>query len=273
MTDQYAVFGSPLKHTKSPRIHQAFAAATAQAVSYVAIEPPPDGFTEAALSFRARGGKGINITAPFKLEAYAMATVREQRASLAGASNALKFDGSDIIAENFDGVGLVRDIRVNLESEIEGRRVLLMGAGGAARGAILTILECQPSKLMVANRTVSKAEALRELFRPYGKIEALGYPDLGNRAFDIVINATSASLFGEVPVVSSTVFGSGCLVYELVYGKGLTPFLSFAKASGVTRLSDGGGMLVEQAAEAFAWWRGIRPPTKEMIKDIRIPLI
>lgn len=273
MMDQYAVFGSPLKQTKSPRIHLAFAAVTGQEISYVAIEPALDGFTEAALDFRSRGGKGINITAPFKLEAFAMATICEQRAALAGASNALKFDGNDIIAENFDGVGLVRDIRVNLEREIRGRRVLLMGAGGAARGAILTLLEHQPSELVVANRTISKAEALRELFQPYGNIEALGYPDLGNRSFDIVINATSASLFAEVPAVAATIFGPNCLVYELVYGKGLTPFLRFAKASGATRLSDGGGMLVEQAAEAFAWWRGVRPETRAMIEDIRVPLV
>lgn len=272
MTDQYAVFGSPLKQTKSPRIHQAFAAATGQEISYVAIEPSLDGFMRAALDFRLRGGKGINITAPFKLEAFAMATVREQRASLAGASNALKFDGENIIAENFDGVGLVRDICVNLESEIQGRRVLLMGAGGAARGAILTILDRQPCELVVANRTVSKAHTLRELFRPHGDVKALGYPDIGNRSFDIVINATSASLFGEVPTVAGTIFGEDCLVYELVYGKGLTPFLAFARACGVARLSDGGGMLVEQAAETFAWWRGVRPQTRSMIKEIRVPL-
>lgn len=272
MTDLYAVFGNPLSHTKSPLIHTEFAAQTGQDLNYIAIETPLDGFAAGVAAFRARGGKGINITAPFKLEAFALATERRQRAELAGAANALQFNGDQIIAENYDGVGLVRDIQHNLCVLMRGKRVLMLGAGGAARGAALPIIEAGPAEFTIINRTVPKAHALREQFSPFGKIVSGGYADLGPGVYDIVINATSASLRGELPPITEEVFAQAGLAYELVYGKGLTPFLRMARRGGVDRLADEVGLLVEQAAEAFAWWRGVRPPTRSMIDKMTIPL-
>jgi shikimate dehydrogenase len=273
MTDHYAVIGNPIGHTKSPLIHTTFAQQTAQDLVYTAIEAPLDGFKASAETFRASGGRGMNVTAPFKLDALSWATVRQQRAALAGASNALKFENDQIVAENFDGVGLVNDIQRNLGFEIRGRRVLLMGAGGAARGAALPILEQRPAELVIVNRTMSRAVALRDQSSQYGHVVAAGYPGVVGNAFDVVLNATSASLRGELPPIDESVFGKDCLAYEFVYGKGLTPFLSLAKRAGVNRLADGVGMLVEQAAEAFFWWRGVRPDTRSMIERIKVPFI
>ncbi len=273
MTDLYAVLGNPLGHTKSPLIHAAFAAQTGQDLTYLAVEAPLDGFAADVAAFRARGGKGINITAPFKVEAFALATERRQRALFAGAANALKFEGESIIAENFDGVGLVRDIQHNLCVPIRGRRILLLGAGGAARGVTLPILEAEPAELTIINRTVSKAHALRRQFSSCGRIVSGGYADLGPGTFDLVINATSASLRGELPPIADAIFTRAGLAYDFVYGKGLTPFLRKAGQAGVDRLADGVGMLVEQAAEAFEWWRGVRPATGSMIGKITVPLV
>ncbi len=272
MTDRYALLGHPLGHTKSPRIHAEFARATGQDLTYEAIEAPLDGFKAAVDAFRAAGGRGINVTLPFKLEAFAYATDRMERARLAGAANCMKFEGDKAIAENFDGVGLVNDIQRNLGFAIRGRRVLLMGAGGAARGALMPLLENRPALLVVANRTVPKAKALGEQFAPYGTLVTGGYPELAGQTFDIVLNATSASLRGELPPVPSSAFARECLAYDLVYGKGLTPFLRVARDAGAGRLADGVGMLVEQAAEAFVWWRGVRPDTRSMIEQISVPL-
>lgn len=272
MTDRYALFGNPAKHSKSPQIHGAYARETAQDLIYEAIEAPTDGFAAAVQAFRDGGGRGANVTMPFKLEAFALATDRSERASRAGAVNALKFEGDRILAENFDGVGLVNDIERNLGFPLVGKRVLLMGAGGAARGALLPILEQRPAKLVLVNRTVAKATALRDEFAQSGNLVAVGYANLGNQAFDIVINATSASMRGELPPVARSAFAPGCLAYDLVYGKGLTPFLALAREAGAGRLADGVGMLVEQAAEAFYWWRGVRPQTRTMIDALSVPL-
>ncbi len=274
MTDHYAVIGNPISHTKSPFIHSAYAGQTGQDLTYSVIEGPLDGFREAAEAFRAAGGCGMNVTAPFKLDAFAYASNLSEQARLAGAVNALKFEDGKVYANNFDGIGLVRDIVHNLGFPICGKRVLLLGAGGAARGAILPILEQKPARLLVVNRTVSKAHALVEAFSAYGKLSASSYPDLGvsPQTFDIIINATSASLRGELPPVHTDVFSPDCLAYELVYGKGLTPFLRLAQGSGCRWHADGVGMLVEQAAEAFAWWRGVRPDTRTMIDTLTVPL-
>jgi shikimate dehydrogenase len=272
MTDRYALFGNPIRHSKSPQIHGGFARATAQDLAYELIEAPLDGFAAAVAAFRASAGRGANVTMPFKLEAFALATDLSERARLAGAVNAMKFEGDRILADNFDGVGLVNDIQRNLGFALAGRRVLLLGAGGAARGAVLPLLEQRPALLVIANRTVAKAKALGEQFAPFGAIETGGYPDLGDHAFDIVVNATSASLRGELPPVTRAAFAQGCLAYELAYGKGLTPFLVVARDAGTQHLADGVGMLVEQAAEAFAWWRGVRPATRGMIESLTIPL-
>lgn len=272
MTDRYALFGNPLGHTKSPRIHNAFAAQTGQDVRYEAIEAPVGGFREAVDAFRAAGGRGINVTLPFKLEAAEYATDLMQRAHLAGAVNCIKFDGERVIAENFDGVGLVTDIERNLGVSIRARRVLLLGAGGAARGAILPLLHQQPALLMVTNRTVAKAVALGKWFAGHGSLVTSGYGELHKQAFDIVVNATSASLRGELPPLPASAFAPGALAYDMVYGKGLTPFLHEACRAGAGRLADGVGMLVEQAAEAWVWWRGVRPDTRAMIEAISVPL-
>ena len=275
MTDQYAVIGNPIGHSKSPLIHSTFAAQTDQDIAYRAIEGPLDGFRQAVDQFRAAGGRGLNVTAPFKLDAFAYATKLTEQAQLAGAVNALKFEGEQVFAQNFDGSGLTRDIVHNLGFPLSGRRVLLLGAGGAARGALPTLLAQQPAQLLIVNRTESRAHALAEQFASYGDLSASSYPELAasSETFDIVINATSASLRGELPPVHSDVFSPDGLAYELVYGKGLTPFLRLAQGTGVRRLADGVGMLVEQAAESFAWWRGVRPDTRALIKTLTVPLV
>lgn len=272
MTDRYAVIGNPLGHTKSPQIHADFARQTGEDLMYEALEVPLDGFATALAAFRAAGGRGANVTAPFKLEALAIATQPTERARLAGAANALMFEDGVVLADNFDGVGLARDIQENLGFRFGDRRVLLMGAGGAARGAMHSILEQRPAVLAIANRTVSKAVGLRWQFRTYPQIVAGGYRHVADQPFDLIINATSASLFGQLPDVPATAFGDGCLAYELAYGNGATPFLRFAGESGAGRLADGTGMLVEQAAESFAWWRGLRPATLDLIATLAIPI-
>ncbi len=272
MTDRYALFGHPVRHSKSPQIHGAFAQATGQDMSYELIEPPLDGFAPAVSAFRAAGGRGANVTMPFKLEAFALATERSERAQLAGAVNALRFDGDRIRGDNFDGVGLANDIERNQGVALAGRRVLLLGAGGAVRGALLPLLDAGPARLVIANRTVSKALELRRQVTGRPEFVAGGYPDLGSEAFDVVINATSASMRGELPPVTRAAFAGCRLAYDVVYGKGLNPFLALARDAGAGKLADGVGMLVEQAAEAFAWWRGVRPATGEMIAALTVPL-
>ncbi|RQS15421.1 shikimate dehydrogenase [Burkholderia sp. Bp9002] len=277
MTDLYAVIGNPIGHTKSPLIHGLFAEATQQAMSYVALEGPlypDDGFAKVVQQFADEGGKGLNVTAPFKLKAFALADERSERAALAGAANALKFESGRIIAENFDGIGLLRDIEVNLGAPLAGKRVLMLGAGGAARGALLPFLAAGPAELVIANRDVSKGEALAAQVGSQGAVlRARGYGDLPAMGrFDLVVNATSASLTGELPPVPPSVFSPDGTAYELAYGKRLTPFMRLARNAGVHGVADGVGMLVEQAAEAFAWWRGVRPQTAAVIDRLTVPL-
>lgn len=272
MSDRYAVIGNPIVHSKSPLIHGSFARQTQQDLAYTAIEGPLAGFEAEVHAFRQGGGKGMNVTAPFKLRAYDLATDRLERARLAGATNALKFEGDRILADNFDGVGLVSDIQRNLGVALSGLRVLMLGAGGAARGAMLPFLSQGPATLVVVNRTVEKAVALACESGAAGPVTACGYRDLAGERFDVVVNATSASLRAELPPVPAEVFGGATLAYELTYGKGLTPFLRLARNAGVPRLADGVGMLVEQAAEAFAWWRGVRPVTAALITQLTVPL-
>ncbi|KVP79221.1 shikimate dehydrogenase [Burkholderia ubonensis] len=275
MTDRYAVIGNPIGHTKSPLIHGLFAQETRQDISYTAIEGPiePAGaFAAVVRAFFEDGGKGINVTAPFKLDAFAMSDERSERAMLAGAANALKFDGGRILADNFDGIGLVRDIEANLHLPMAGKRVLVLGAGGAARGALLPFLEAAPAELVIANRDVDKARALAAQVTGRGSLVAVSYADLARMGrFDLVVNATSASLTGDLPPVPPSVFSPAGTAYELAYGKRLTPFLRLAKNAGVHGIADGVGMLVEQAAEAFAWWRGVRPETSSVIDRLAVP--
>jgi shikimate dehydrogenase len=273
VTDRYAVIGNPINHSKSPLIHGLYARATHQDMEYTAIEGPLNGFAGAVDAFRVAGGRGMNVTAPFKLDAFAFGTERSERAQLAGAANAMKFEGDRVIVENFDGVGLMRDVTHNLDCALAGKRVLLLGAGGAARGALLPFLEQQPERLVIANRKIERAAELAAIGATKGNVSASSYDMLSGQAFDVVFNATSASLRAELPPVPSIVFASGCLAYELAYGKGLTPFLRLAQNAGVNRVADGVGMLAEQAAEAFEWWRGVRPDTREVIRTITIALV
>jgi shikimate dehydrogenase len=281
MKDLYAVIGNPIGHTKSPFIHKSFAQNTQQELDYVAFEGKlddknPNAFTEQVLElFKTGGLLGLNVTAPFKLDALALSNIALKRAELAGASNCLKMEHGQIIADNFDGIGLLRDIEVNLNMPFKGKRILLLGAGGAARGALMPFLLAEPTEIVIVNRTVSKAHELAKINSVYGNITACGYDDLSDEYFDIVINATSASLKGELPPVPvpTSVFKKAKIAYELAYGKGKTPFLKLAEAHSDAILKDGVGMLVEQAAEAFAWWRGVRPQTAEVINQMTIPLV
>jgi len=223
----------------------------------------------------------MNVTAPFKLDAFAYATDLAPSAQLAGAVNALKFEGDKVFAENFDGLGLVRDVVHNLGFPLKGRKVLVMGAGGATRGALRPILSEGPAVLVIVNRTVAKAQELATIAQrsqsqnPNSSVpvRGMGYDDLQGESFDVVFNATSASLTAQVPPLPVSAFAPGALAYELAYGKGLTPFLKLAQQAGVTRLADGVGMLAEQAAEAFLWWRGVRPDTRAVIDTLTVPLV
>lgn len=276
MTDAYAVIGHPIDFSKSPFIHMNFAKSTGQDMVYTKILGPLGQFRETVERFRAEGGKGINITAPFKLDAFEYATQRSPAAELAGAANALRFVGHEVMAENFDGVGLVRDVVHNLARPLKGQSVLLLGAGGAPRGALLPFLAEKPALLVIANRTLSKAEDLVAIASkhksPQTRVQAMPFAQLMGMKFDVVFNATSASLRGELPAIPATVFAPDALAYELAYAKGLTPFLRLAQNAGVQHLADGVGMLAEQAAEAFAWWRGVRPDTREVIRALTVPL-
>jgi shikimate dehydrogenase len=277
MTDRYAVIGNPIEQSKSPFIHTAFAQVTGQDMAYTKLLAPVDGFAAVVDAFRASGGLGMNVTAPFKLDAFAYATDLAPSAQMAGAVNALKFEGGKVYAENFDGVGLVRDLVHNLGCPLQGRRVLILGAGGATRGALLPILAQGPAEVVIVNRTVAKTEAVVALAQQHPAaavpVRGVGYGDLGEQAFDVVLNATSASLTAELPPLPRSAFAPACLAYELAYGKGLTPFLQLASQAGVTRLADGVGMLAEQAAEAFEWWRGVRPDTAAVIAQLTVPLV
>ena len=269
MTDRYCVFGNPVAHSRSPAIHARFAAQCHHDLSYEAILAPIDGFAVTVSEFVAAGGKGANVTVPFKEKAFRLCTGRSARAERAGAVNTLAFTGNEIFGDNTDGAGLVRDIEVNLEFTLAGRRVLLLGAGGAARGVIAPLLERQPAGLFIANRTTDKAEALARQFSDLAAVNAGNFPKIAGQPFDVVINATSASLSGATLPLPTGVFASGSLAYDMMYGKGETAFLALAREQGAARLADGLGMLVEQAAEAFFVWRGVRPDSAPVLVEFR----
>ena len=267
--DRYAVFGHPVGHSKSPRIHAAFAAQTGQALTYEAIEAPLDGFATALSAFVAGGGRGGNVTVPFKEEAFRLADACDELAAQAQAVNTLRVEADGCLAGfNTDGVGLLRDLTQNLRVGLRGRRVLLVGAGGAAAGVIGPLLDAGVAELVIANRTAPRADALAARFAARGSIHAapLSAPGAG---FDVVLNATAAGLGGQAPAVPPGVFSSGAVAYDLVYGPAAQAFLSLARQAGVTACHDGLGMLVEQAAEAFWLWRGVRPATGPVIAALR----
>ena len=270
--DRYVVVGNPIAHSKSPQIHAAFAAQTGQNLTYERLLAPLDGFVASVEAFRAEGGKGLNVTVPFKQEAWQLCEQLSERAQLAEAVNTIKFEDGRIIGDNTDGVGLCRDICHNLQQALQGKRILLLGAGGAARGVILPLLAEQPACLTIANRTASKAEQLAQQFQRHGQLSASSYEALAGQQFDVIINATSASLSDALPPLPAGCFAPGSLAYDMMYGKGLTPFLLFAQQQGAVHLADGLGMLVEQAAEAFRIWRGVRPDTAPVIAELRASL-
>jgi shikimate dehydrogenase len=271
MTDLYAVIGNPIAQSKSPQIHAAFARELGEDMRYEAILAPRDGFRRAVDEFRARGGRGLNVTVPFKLEAFELATELTERAEQAGAVNTLKFDGEEIVGDNTDGAGLIDDIRDRLGVILEGNRILLLGAGGAARGVLLPLLREHPASITIANRTIEKALALVHRFQPFGVIEGGDYTRLAGRKFDVVVNATSASLHNELPPVPAALFAPGALAYDMAYGSAPTRFLNYAKEQDASRLADGLGMLVAQAAESFQLWRGVRPNAEPVIAMLRHP--
>jgi len=269
MTERYAVVGHPIAHSKSPRIHAAFARETAQDITYDAILAPLDGFAATVAAFRAAGGRGLNVTVPFKLQAYELASELTERAREAGAVNTLRFDGERTLGDNTDGAGLVADVVQRLGIPLRGRRVLLMGAGGAARGVVGPLLRERPSALVIANRTVARADALAGAFAAQGPVRSASYAALAGMSFDVVINATSASLSGVVPPLPPGVFAPGALAYDMVYADRPTSFLRAAAQAGATTTVDGLGMLIAQAAEAFFLWRGVRPDMQPVIDLLR----
>ena len=273
MSDLYAVFGNPIAHSKSPAIHAAFAASTGQDLTYEARLAPVDNFAGAVAEFVRLGGKGVNVTVPFKEDAYRLATRLSERAARAGAVNTLAFNGAEIFGDNTDGAGLVRDITANIGFSLAGKRVLLLGAGGATRGVIAPILAEGPACLDIANRTASKAAELAAVFADMACIHAGNFMDFAGESYDVVINATSASLSGESLPLPVGLFAAGSLAYDMMYGKGETPFLRLAREQGAARCADGLGMLVEQAAEAFFVWRGVRPATAPVLADMRAKLV
>ena len=270
MSDTYAVIGNPIAHSKSPEIHAAFARQTSQDIVYKRIFCEIGAFVKTVNAFRTEGGKGINITVPFKHEAFEFTTQRSARAEQAGAVNLLAFNADGIYGDNTDGAGLVRDITVNLGHGLRGKSILLLGAGGASFGVVGQLLGESPRGLVVANRTVSKAEALVQRFAAFAsdcEISASTYAALAGKHFDVVINATSTGLTGGMPELPEKLFAPGALAYDMVYGKA-TPFMQFARARGAS-VADGLGMLVEQAAESFLIWRGVRPNTAPVIAALR----
>jgi shikimate dehydrogenase len=268
-TARYCVFGHPIGHSKSPGIHALFARQTGEDLQYDAVLAPIDGFAASVQAFIAAGGRGANVTVPFKEEAFRLCDAHSSRAHLARAVNTLSFDDGKILGDNTDGAGLVRDLCVNLQTPLAGRSILLLGAGGAARGALGPLLEQQPAAVFVANRTAAKAATLAQQFAALGPVQGGGFDALAGKHFDIVINATSASLAGDVPPLPEGFFSADALAYDMMYGKGDTSFLAEARRRGVRRLADGLGMLVEQAAEAFFVWRQVRPQTAPILDALR----
>ena len=280
MTDKYAVIGNPIAHSKSPQIHKMFAEQTGQDISYEAVLAPLGDFPATVEKLRKGGYKGCNVTVPFKFEACRIVNGVSSEVMDAfdsgenpDAINTLDFRNNEITGYNTDGIGLMRDITQNLKTEIAGKRVLLMGAGGAAYGVAHPLSEQQPQELIIANRTLENAIKFVKRITgtakfPVREVSWSSYPDLSGKQFDIIINATSSSLSDEMPDIPKTIFAPGALAYDMMYGR-VTPFMTFARANGAALVTDGLGMLVEQAAVAFHKWRGVSPDTAPVIAQLR----
>ncbi len=268
--DQYVVMGNPIDHSKSPQIHTLFAEQTGQALEYNTLLAPKDGFVAALDAFVSAGGKGLNITVPFKQDAWQSMDELSDRARRAGAVNTILIgeDGSRY-GENTDGIGIVRDLMVNNGVELAAKNILILGAGGAVRGVLQPILEQNPQQLVIANRTVSKAFDLAKTFSDLGHITASGFDALEGCQFDIIINGTAAGLTGEIPPIPDNILKANGACYDMVYSDQPTAFVLWGRAQGAAVSLDGLGMLVEQAAEAFWYWRGVRPETQAVMKALR----
>lgn len=269
-SDFYAVMGNPIKHSKSPQIHTAFAKQTKEPVKYDPIHVELGGFVQSVGNFVANGGKGLNITVPYKQEAWALVDKRSEAAQIAGAVNTIivQEDGS-LLGENTDGTGLVRDITINHQQNLENKHILIMGAGGAVRGVVMPLLATKPASITIVNRHSDKAITLEKLFQDKGNVKGCGYSELGQQKFDVIINGTSASLGGELPPLPKGITTKNTFCYDMMYDAKATVFMQWAQAQGCSIAVDGLGMLIEQAAESFFLWRGIRPETAGVLKTIR----
>ncbi len=269
MTDHYAVVGNPIAHSKSPLIHQQFAEQTGEDIEYQKILAPIDGFSTTIERFFRQGGKGLNITVPFKLAAFEWAQQKSERATYAKAANTLilQKDGT-IICDNTDGVGLVRDLIQNHQFDLQAKKILLLGAGGAVQGVLQLILNEQPDFVFIANRTASKARLLANEFARLGRVVGGGFNEIPDQKFDLIINGTSASLSAEVPDIRPELIHTDSCCYDMMYAAEGTPFTLWASRQGAKQVYDGLGMLVEQAAESFFLWRGVRPNTKPVIQSL-----
>lgn len=269
MADRYAVMGNPVAHSKSPAIHAMFAEQTGEDIGYERILVPVDDFEEAVERFRAEGGKGLNVTVPFKHQAWRLAERCSDRATRARAANTLTLGDGEIAADNTDGAGLVRDIGVNLGFSLHGAQILVLGAGGATRGIVPALLGQAPAQLVIANRTAAKARTLATEMSDLGPVSGVGLCELADSRYDAVINATSAGLGGELPPLPDELLRPDGLAYDLVYADAPTAFVRWGRDRGAAIAADGLGMLVEQAAESFYIWRGVRPTTADVIRALR----
>jgi shikimate dehydrogenase len=264
-TDKYGVVGNPIAHSRSPEIHERFARQTRQRMSYERIEAPLDGFEDLALALRDAGFRGLNVTVPFKLDAAKLADDLAPRARLAGAVNTLVFDGDTIFGDNTDGIGFVRDVRERLKFNFSDCSVLVLGAGGAVRGVIGALLDASPRWIAVSNRTHQRAEELGEEFG----VEAIHLDEVPAEHFDLIVNGTSTGLKHDAPPIDPETFNDCTLAYDLVYAADPTPFMELARSGGAKTVCDGLGMLIEQAAESFLLWRGVRPDTAPVYRELR----
>lgn len=268
--DRYGVMGYPVSHSRSPVIHKLFAEQTGQAMTYELLEVEPARLEGTIRKFQASGGRGLNVTVPHKSEVVRLVDELSDRAATAGAVNTLVIHDDHIRGENTDGLGLVRDLGVNLGYQIAGTRILILGAGGATRGVVGPLLEHKPGSLTIANRTLSKAQALAAHFGNLGNVQACRFDDVGgDGAYDLVVNATSAGLKGATPPFPAAAVADAGLCYDMSYGLKTTPFVAWAAANGARRTASGWGMLIEQAAASFHLWRGVYPDTAPVLKQLR----
>jgi len=267
--DRYAVIGHPIAHSKSPIIHKLFAEQTGQEIEYEAMDVAPEELEDRIREFIDSGGHGLNVTLPLKQDVLPLLDELTERARLAGAVNTITHgDDGKLSGDNTDGVGLIADLQNNLQLELHDARILILGAGGATRGIVLPLLEQEPAELVIANRTIERAEKLVDDFSASGTLQASGFDDLAGREFDLVINATSAGVHGELPPFPESIIGDKTVCYDLSYSMRETPFVSWAKSLGCKRVFQGWGMLVEQAAESFTLWRGVRPNTQDVLSRL-----